>query len=252
MSERLIVSSGERLVAAGDRGKPQSARDRERGCHRRQRHDRRHAELHIHPRRESAAGDDRESFFSNRTIAPNTGGAPFTVDIPINVPPGTSTEGTAAIVVTGTDTLGGIVDASRTIFVLPELTGRPATLCQPDETTLCMNDGRFKAEVDWRDFDNNTGPAMVTDGQRFEDGGWFFFGGSTAGSINANGLDLLVQLLDRCTENNHFWVFTAGATDVEVTLTVTDTQMNQTRTYHNDLGMPSPAITDTSAFATCP
>jgi len=61
-----------------------------------------------------------------------------------------------------------------------------------------------------------------------------------------------VQLVDKCTVNDHFWVFYGGTTNVEFTLTVTDTQTSQTKSYFNPLGMPAAAITDTSAFAACP
>lgn len=63
---------------------------------------------------------------------------------------------------------------------------------------------------------------------------------------------MLVKVLNGCGTNNRFWVFAAGATNVEYTLTVTDTQSNATRTYSNSLGTQAPAITDTEAFATCP
>ena len=38
----------------------------------------------------------------------------------------------------------------------------------------------------------------------------------------------------------------------QCTLTVTDTETGQTRSYDNPLGNCAPAVTDTSAFATCP
>jgi hypothetical protein len=43
-----------------------------------------------------------------------------------------------------------------------------------------------------------------------------------------------------------------AATDVEYTLTVVDTQTGQVQVYFNPQGNPSPLVTDTSAFATCP
>lgn len=61
-----------------------------------------------------------------------------------------------------------------------------------------------------------------------------------------------MQLVDKCTVNDHFWVFYGGTTNVKFTLTVTDTQTSQTKSYFNPLGMPAAAITDTSAFAACP
>ncbi len=191
-----------------------------------------------------------ENPFSNRTIAPNTGGAPFTVDIPINVPPGTSTDGIVVIVVNGTDANGGTVNVSQELPVTGTNTQRPAGSCTPDANTLCMDGGpgspgRFKAQVDWRDFDNNTGPGTVTDGQRFNDGGSFSF-------LDPDSIDLFVRLSNNCGSANRFWVFAAATTDVEYTLRITDTQTNQTRSYFNPLGTPSAPIQDTSAFATCP
>ncbi len=35
-------------------------------------------------------------------------------------------------------------------------------------------------------------------------------------------------------------------------MTVTDTRSGETKAYSNFLGQAAPAITDTSAFATCP
>ena len=49
-----------------------------------------------------------------------------------------------------------------------------------------------------------------------------------------------------------FWLFACAQTNVEYTLTVTDTETGEIRTYDNALGQASPAIQDTSAFATCP
>ena len=46
--------------------------------------------------------------------------------------------------------------------------------------------------------------------------------------------------------------FVTGQTDVGFMMTVTDTQVNQTKTYSNSPGMPAAPITDTQAFATCP
>ena len=49
-----------------------------------------------------------------------------------------------------------------------------------------------------------------------------------------------------------FWVFAAATTNVEYTITVTDTQEQQVKTYFNPLGTPAQPIQDTAAFATCP
>ena len=46
-------------------------------------------------------------------------------------------------------------------------------------------------------------------------------------------------------------MISAATTDVEYTLRVTDTLTQTVKEYYNELGVASPAITDTSAFATC-
>ena len=122
--------------------------------------------------------------------------------------------------------------------------GSPGSTCQPDETTLCLPQGeRFQATIDWRDFTGSTGSGQVS--TRFNDGGVFYF-------FNPANTDLVVRLLDRCKFNDHFWVFAAATTNVEYTLTVTDTHTSETKSYFNPLGMPGEPILDTSAFATCP
>lgn len=116
--------------------------------------------------------------------------------------------------------------------------------CVQDASTLCLNDDRFSIEVRWTDFAGKTGPAQrVPFGS--DDSGllWFF---------NGDNWEMLVKVLDACGVNDRFWVFAAATTNVEYTLTVTDTQTGATRSYGNELGRASPAIADTDAFAICP
>ena len=63
--------------------------------------------------------------------------------------------------------------------------------------------------------------------------------------------ELLIKVLNGCGVNNHYWVFGAGATDVNYTVTVEDLQTGATWEYENALGHKSKAITDTTAFDTC-
>ena len=116
---------------------------------------------------------------------------------------------------------------------------------------------RFTADVDWADFTGNSGPAGVVgvsgqtvsnplgSGPVSEQSGLFWFSSS-------DNWELLVKVLDGCDTNGSFWVFFAATTNVEFTVTVTDTQTNATRQYLNPLGGPPPAIQDTTAFSTCP
>ena len=116
--------------------------------------------------------------------------------------------------------------------------------CTPTGTNLCLNGSRFEVELQWRDFSGNTGSGnMVPFGS--DDSGlmWFF---------DADNWELLVKVLDGCGINDRFWVFGAATTDVEYTLTVTDTETGAVSEYFNPLGAASAAITDTDAFDTCP
>ncbi|MEM7353197.1 MAG: hypothetical protein AAF657_20550, partial [Acidobacteriota bacterium] len=108
---------------------------------------------------------------------------------------------------------------------------------------ILLNQNRFRVEVSWRDFAGGTGSGTLA--VRSDDSAviWFF---------DANNWELLVKVLDACGFNNRFWVFAAATTDVEYTLTVTDTQTGSVRQYTNPLGTAAAATTDTDAFATCP
>ncbi len=116
-----------------------------------------------------------------------------------------------------------------------------ATPSNPVQTAP-LNESRFQVEVEWRN-DTGSGPGdaiLATD----DSAAFFFFDPST--------VDTLVRVFDGCAFNDHFWVFASAATNVEFTLTVTDTNSGEEKVYDNPLGGASRAITDTSAFATCP
>ena len=125
------------------------------------------------------------------------------------------------------------------------------------QNVASLLNNRFKASVDWRDFAGNSGPGVVEgvsgqtivdagpDGPMAEQSGLFYF-------VDPENWELLVKVLDGCITNDNSWVFFAATTNVEFTVTVTDTQTNASRQYLNPLGGPPPAIQDTSAFATCP
>lgn len=118
------------------------------------------------------------------------------------------------------------------------------TPCVPDATTACLNGGRFRVRVNWRDFDSVTGSAEVVDDTPASDSGLFWF-------FDPDNWEMLVKVLDACGVNDRFWVFSAATTTIEYTLTVTDTMTGAVRTYTNPLGTAAPALGDTEAFATC-
>jgi hypothetical protein len=59
-------------------------------------------------------------------------------------------------------------------------------------------------------------------------------------------------VLNACSFNAAYWTFAGGLTDVNVIMTVTDTQTGAVKTYTNPQGTAFQPIQDTSAFFTCP
>ena len=63
--------------------------------------------------------------------------------------------------------------------------------CEPREGTLCLNDNRFKVEIDWtrRNGERGVGKAVQLPGR--EDSGLFWF-------FEPGNIEVLVKVLDRC------------------------------------------------------
>ncbi|MCP4659887.1 MAG: matrixin family metalloprotease [bacterium] len=123
------------------------------------------------------------------------------------------------------------------------LPGEPEP-CVAGPTTMCLNGGRFRVEVSWRDFTGGTGVGSVV-AVDSDDSGLFWF-------FDPDNWEMLVKVLDGCSVNDRFWVFAAATTNVETTLRVTDSQTGMLSEYSNPLGNAADAVTDTGAFATCP
>jgi lysyl endopeptidase len=124
-------------------------------------------------------------------------------------------------------------------WLAPSSTGS----CLPNATTLCLNANRFRVRAAWATSAGASGPgtAVALTG----DSGYFWF-------FNPANIELVVKVLDACAiASNRFWVFAGGLTNVNVVLTVDDTQTGATRTYTNLLGTPFAPLQDTEAFA-CP
>jgi hypothetical protein len=120
-----------------------------------------------------------------------------------------------------------------------------STACVPDATTLCMNNGRFSARGTFRTAAGQTGPFMAVPVATAPDSGLFWF-------FAPSNLEMLIKVLNGCGLNSRYWVFFSAGTNVEFTVTVTDTQTGATKTYSNALNTAAPPVQDTSAFATCP
>ena len=111
--------------------------------------------------------------------------------------------------------------------------------CAANATSLCLNGGRFSVHVTWSTTDGQSGA-----GQAFAvtgDTGYFWF--FTSGNV-----EMIVKIVDGRVVNSRFWVFAGGLTDVDVVMTVLDTQTGLSKTYHNPQGHAFEPIQDTGTF----
>ncbi len=117
-------------------------------------------------------------------------------------------------------------------------------LCSPDDTTHCFQTRRFATTVDWSLEPFGSGPGFTVPGASNLSGNFYFFG--------RENWEMLVKVLDGCAINGHYWVYVSAATDVSWDLSIEDTESGEVWTRSHPGGSPSPAITDTQAFTTCP
>jgi hypothetical protein len=109
--------------------------------------------------------------------------------------------------------------------------GEPQLLeagCANDASTLCLNGGRFKVQAVFRTPSQSTSQAATAYGITSDTGAFSFF--------SPNNLELLVKVVDGRPVNGRFWVFIGSTTNVEYTVTVTDTSNNAVKTYTNPQG----------------
>jgi hypothetical protein len=187
-----------------------------------------------------------------RTITPTVvGGTPFSVDIPFSILSAETVGGTVRVEVSGTDERGGLVNVSTDLPVIPDDTLKPAGTCIEDDQTLCVGgDGRFEWTAEWLDPDGTRGPGVVTFRDPDQSTGIFTFVGASAGGVSPGG-DLQVSQFSACgSAENVFAAFIAWIPNVAFTLTVTDTQSNQTREF--DQRPDEGGTMSVETFATCP
>jgi hypothetical protein len=118
----------------------------------------------------------------------------------------------------------------------------PAGPCTPDAATMCLNGGRFAVNVSFETDEGELGEGQAV--PLTADSGYFWF-------FNAANIELVVKVLQACSFNQHHWVFAGGLTNVEIVMTVTDTQTGVQKVYANTLGEAFQPLQDTGAFS-CP
>lgn len=114
--------------------------------------------------------------------------------------------------------------------------------CVPGPTRLCLNEGRFAVEARYETSQGASGPANAV--RLTSDTGYLWF-------FNEDNVEVVLKLLDGCGVNQHFWMFAAGLTDVEVEITVIDTATDAVQVYTNPQGTAFLPIQDTAAFTGC-
>ena len=117
--------------------------------------------------------------------------------------------------------------------------GRSAAPCVPDAATLCLNAGRFQVRVNWSVPSQGTSGAGMAVPLTSDTGYLWFF--------SSNNVELVIKVVDGRAVNNKFWVFYGALSDVQYTITVTDTQTGASRTYNNPSGTLA-SVADTTAF----
>jgi hypothetical protein len=136
-------------------------------------------------------------------------------------------------------------------YYYPSAGGAP---CVPDATTFCANGNRFKVQVQWTTAATSPGGVETKAAQASgagqaaaltADTGYFWF-------FSANNVEMVIKVVDGRPLNGKFWVFAGGLTNVNVVITVTDTQTGAVKNYVNPQGTAFQPIQDTSAFATAP
>jgi 6-phosphogluconolactonase (cycloisomerase 2 family) len=128
---------------------------------------------------------------------------------------------------------------------LPARAEKPAAgvACSPSDTKLCLNNNRFQVQATFDAGHGNSGTAHVV--LLTSDTGYLWFFGS-------NSVEAVIKVLNACGVNSTYWVFAGGLTNVQVTITVTDTLTGLPHQYNNPSGTTFQPIQDTSTFMTCP
>ena len=115
----------------------------------------------------------------------------------------------------------------------------PAIACEPDPAALCLEEGRFQVRVAWQK--TPSGPSSSAAAVPLtRDTGYFWF-------FDEANVELVVKVLDGTAVNGHHWVFYGALSDVQYTITVTDTLTGATQAYENPQGTLA-SVADTAAF----
>ena len=111
--------------------------------------------------------------------------------------------------------------------------------CLEDAADACLNRFRFRASVSFQLPGGQPTPAHSVALSDETTAFWFF---------DPSNLELMVKVLDGGPVNGSFWVFGGALTDVQYTLTITDSVTGAVKTYTNPAGRLA-SFADVNAFA---
>ena len=112
------------------------------------------------------------------------------------------------------------------------------TPCASFGSALRLAGCRFAIKVSWRDSEGREGRGTAI--QLTNDTGYFWF-------FSPTNVELMIKVLDARPVNGNFWVFYGALSNVQYTLTVTDTLSGVVKTYSNPPGAFA-SLGDTAAF----
>ncbi len=117
---------------------------------------------------------------------------------------------------------------------------QPPGSCTAGPTTLCLNNGRFRVQAIFSAPTLGITNAAAQAVPLTSDTGYFWF-------FSANNIELVLKVVDGRAFNNFFWVFYGALSDVQYTITVTDTATGSVKTYTNPQGRLA-SVADVTAF----
>jgi len=124
-----------------------------------------------------------------------------------------------------------------------DVAAEPAVPCTPSADRLCLAGERFSVRLAARDLRTNRSADGVSR-PRNATFGYFTLPGLTNDAENP---EVFVKMMDGRAVNGSFWIFYGGLTDLEYTLTVTDSTTGRTKQYSKAFGTSCGAF-DVSAF----
>jgi hypothetical protein len=110
--------------------------------------------------------------------------------------------------------------------------------CIDGPTAVCLDGGRFRAEISWRTADGRQGRGQA--GRITSDTASFWF-------FDPDNVEVVVKVLDGSRFNGRHWVFAGALSTVRYEITVTDTETGERRSYLNPEGRLS-SFADADAF----